>query len=168
MDDLIKSGKIRADTRTGLVRSGIGVEVKAGAPKPEISTLEALKSALLSAKSVGYLKEGQSGVYLHSLFQRMGIAEAVGPKTVRPDTDIVSELVAKGEIELGLVVITQILTTPGVELVGPIPQEIQSYITFVAGISASASAPEAARALLDFPKSPAALPVIKAQGMEPG
>jgi molybdate transport system substrate-binding protein len=136
IDDLVKSGKIRAETRTSLVRSGIGVEVKAGAPKPEIGTLEAFKSALLTAKSVGYLKEGQSGVYLHSLFQRMGIAEALAPKTVRPDTDVVSELVAKGEIELGLVVITQILTTPGVELVGPIPQEIQSYITFVAGISA--------------------------------
>jgi molybdate transport system substrate-binding protein len=168
MDDLIKSGKIRGETRTNLVRSGIGVEVRTGAPKPAIGTLEAFKAALLSAKSVGYLKEGQSGVYLHSLFQRMGIAEALGPKTVRPDTDIVSELVAKGEIELGLVVITQILTTPGVELVGPIPQEIQSYITFVAGIGASASAPDAARALLDFLKSPAALPVIKAQGMEPG
>jgi molybdate transport system substrate-binding protein len=168
MDELIKTGKIRGESRIVLVRSGIGVEVKAGAPKTEIGTLEAFKSALLTAKSVGYLKEGQSGVYLHSLFQRMGIAEALAPKTVRPDTDVVSELVAKGEIELGLIVITQILTTPGVELVAPIPQEIQSYITFVAGISESASAPHAARALLEFLKSPAALPVIKAQGMGRG
>ena len=168
MDDLIRNGRIVAATRTNLVRSGIGVEVKAGAPKPDIGTMEAFKQALLRAKSVGYLKEGQSGVYLHRLFERIGIADALGPKAVRPDTDSVSELVAKGEIELGLVVITQILTTPGVELVGPIPAEIQSYITFVAGIGTSANAPDAARALLDFLKSPAVLPVIRAQGMEPG
>jgi len=167
MDDLVKNAKIVAGTRTNLVRSGIGVEVKAGAPKPDIGTMEAFKQALLRAKSVGYLREGQSGVYLHRMFERIGIADALGPKAVRPDTDSVSELVAKGEIELGLVVITQILTTPGVELVGPIPAEIQSYITFVAGIGTNANAP-GARALLDFLKSPAVLPVIRAQGMEPG
>ena len=168
MDELIRNGRIVAETRTNLVRSGIGVEVKAGAPKPDIGTMESFKQALLRAKSVGYLKEGQSGVYLHGLFERIGIAEALKSKAVRPDTDIVSELVAKGEIELGLVVITQILTTPGVELVGPIPAEIQSYIAFVAGIGTNANAPDAARALLDFLKSEAVLPVIRAQGMEPG
>jgi molybdate transport system substrate-binding protein len=168
LDDLIRNGRIVAETRTNLVRSGIGVEVKAGAPKPDIATMETFKKALLDAKSVGYLKEGQSGVYLHGLFERLGIADALQPKSVRPDTDSVSELVAKGEIELGLVVITQILTTPSVELVGPIPPEIQSYITFVAGIGSRANAPDAARALLDFLKSPAVLPVIRAQGMEPG
>jgi molybdate transport system substrate-binding protein len=168
MDDLIRNGRIVPETRTNLVRSGIGVEVKAGAPKPDIGTMDAFRKALLDAKSVGYLKEGQSGVYLHSLFERIGIADALTPKAVRPDTDVVSELVAKGEIELGLVVITQILTTPGVELVGPIPPEVQSYINFVAGIGTRANAPDAARALLDFLKSPAVLPVIKAQGMEPG
>jgi len=168
IDELINKGRIVAATRTNLVRSGIGVQVKAGAPKPDIGTMEAFKQALLRAKSVGYLKEGQSGVYLHRLFERIGIAEALAPKAVRPDTDTVSELVAKGEIELGLIVITQILTTPGVELVGPIPQEIQSYITFVAGIGSNAAAPDAARALLEFLKSPAVLPVITAQGMEPG
>ena len=168
MDDLIRSERIVAGSRTNLVRSGIGVEVKAGAPKPDIGTMDAFKKALLDAKSVGYLKEGQSGVYLHKLFEQIGIAEALKPKAVRPDTDVVSELVAKGEIELGLVVITQILTTPGVELVGPIPPQVQSYITFVAGISSTAKAPDAALTLLDFLKGPAALPVIKAQGMEPG
>jgi len=85
----------------------------------------------------------------------------------RPDTDIVSELVAKGEIELGMVVITQIVTTPGVELVGPLPSDIQSYMTFTAGVSANAKAPDAARELLKFLQGPNALPVIKSQGMEP-
>ena len=168
MDSLISKGIIVAKSRTNLVRSGIGVQVKAGAPKPDISSMEAFKRALLDAKSIGYLKEGQSGVYLHQVFERIGIADAIRTKAVRPDKDIVSELVAKGEIELGLVVITQIVTTPGVDLVGPIPNEIQSYITFTAGIGAKATAPEAARQLLEFLKGPAALPVIKAQGMEPG
>ena len=168
MDSLISKGIIVAASRTNLVRSGIGVQVKAGAPKPDISSMEAFKRALLDAKSIGYLKEGQSGVYLHQVFERIGIADAIRTKAVRPDKDIVSELVAKGEIELGLVVITQIVTTPGVDLVGPIPNEIQSYITFAAGIGAKATAPEAARQLLEFLKGPAALPVIKAQGMEPG
>jgi molybdate transport system substrate-binding protein len=168
IDGLIAKGTIVAETRTNLVRSGIGVQVRAGAPKPDISSMDAFKRALLNAKSIGYLKEGQSGVYLHQVFERIGIADGIRPKTVRPDKDIVSELVAKGEIELGLVVITQIVTTPGVELVGPIPKEIQSYITFTAGISAKANAPEAARKLLEFLKGPVALPVIQAQGMEPG
>jgi molybdate transport system substrate-binding protein len=166
MDELVRQGKIAAETRTNLVRSGIGVEVRAGAPKPDISSVEAFKRALLNAKSVGYLKEGQSGVYLATLLERLGIAEAIAAKTTRPDTDIVSELVAKGEIELGMVVITQIMTTPGVELVGPLPAEIQSYITFAAGVSANAKAPEAARDLLKYLRGPAALPVITAQGME--
>jgi molybdate transport system substrate-binding protein len=162
----VRQGEIAAETRTNLVRSGIGIEVRADAPKPDISSVEAFKRALLNAKSVGYLKEGQSGVYLATLLTRLGIAEAIAAKTTRPDTDIVSELVAKGEIELGMVVITQIMTTPGVELVGPLPPEIQSYITFAAGVSANAKTPEAARDLLKYLRGPAALPVITAQGME--
>jgi molybdate transport system substrate-binding protein len=86
----------------------------------------------------------------------------------RPESDIVSDLVARGEVELGMVVITQILTTPGVELVGPLPPEIQSYVTFTAGISANSKAPEAAGRLIKFLTGPIAIPVIKAQGMEPG
>lgn len=166
IDALVGEGKIVPQTRTNLVRSGIGVQVRAGAPKPDVSSVEAFKRALLNAKSIGYLKEGQSGVYLAALLKRLGIAAAIAPKVTRPETDIVSELVAKGEIELGMVVITQILTTPGVELVGPLPAEIQSYITFAAGVSTHAKAPEAARQLLEFLRGPAALRVIAAQGME--
>jgi molybdate transport system substrate-binding protein len=132
-----------------------------------VSTVEAFKRALLNAKSVAYLKEGQSGVYLAGLIERLGIAEAIKSKVTRPDSDIVSELVARGEVELGMVVTTQIMTTPGVELVGPLPPEIQSYIVFTAGISANSKAPDAARDLLTFLKGPLALPVIKEQGMEP-
>lgn len=106
-------------------------------------------------------------MYLAGLLERLGIADAIESKVTRPDSDIVSELVAKGDIELGMVVITQILTTPGVELVGPLPPEIQSYITFTGGVSSASREPDAARALIRFLNSPAALAVIRAQGMEP-
>jgi molybdate transport system substrate-binding protein len=140
--------------------------VRAGTPKPDISSVGAFKRALLKAKSIGYLKVG-SGIYLATLIDRLGIAETIAPKVRRLDTDIVSQLVAEGEIELGLVVITQIMTTPGVELVGPLPPEIQSYITFTGAVSANARVPEIARELLQFLRGPNALRVIKAQGMEP-
>jgi molybdate transport system substrate-binding protein len=166
VDEWIKEGKIIADTRADIARSGIGVEVRAGARKPDVSSVEAFKRALLEAKSIAYLKVG-SGVYVAGMLERLGIAEALKSKVTRPESDIVSELVAKGEVELGMVVITQILTTPGVELVGPLPPEIQSYVTFTAGISANSKAPEAARRLIKFLTGPAATPVIKAQGMEP-
>lgn len=167
IDRLITEGKIKAETRTDLTRSGIGVQVRVGAPKPDISSVEAFKGTLLGAKSIGYLKEGQSGVYLSEMLDHLGIAEAIKHKVTRPETDVVSEMVAKGEIELGMVVITQILTTPGVELVGPLPQQLQRYITFTAGVSANAMAPGAARELLQFLMGPSAIAVIKSQGMEP-
>ena len=168
MGRLIQNNKIIADTRTAIARSGIGVEMRAGAHKPEISSVEAFKRALLNAKSIGYLKqEGTSGAYLHGLFERLGIADTIKSKVTRPETDIVSELVAKGEIELGMVVITQIMTTPGVELVGPIPQELQSYVRWSGGVSASSATPDVAKALISLLRSPIALPVLKAQGMEP-
>jgi molybdate transport system substrate-binding protein len=166
VDRWIKEGKLVATTRTDLARSGIGVTVRAGARKPDISSVEAFKRALLDAKSIAYLKVG-SGIYLHGLLERLGIAEAVKSKVTRPDSDIVSELVAKGEVELGMVVITQILTTPGVELVGPLPPEIQSYVAFVAGVSVNSKAPDAAAQLIKFLTGPTAIPVIRAQGMEP-
>lgn len=162
IDALIKDGKVLADTRTNLVRSGQGVEVRAGAPKPDISSVETFKRALLNAKSIGYLPTG-----IPPLMDRLGIADAIRSKVTIPDTDIVSELVAKGELELGVVVITQILTTPGVELVGPLPPEIQLYTVFTAGVSANSKAPAAARDLIKFLTGPTAIPVIKSQGMEP-
>jgi len=168
IDSLAKDGKIALDTRTSLVHSGIGVEVRAGAPKPDISTVEAFKQTLLNAKSIAYLKEGASGLYLAGLMDHLGIADAIRSKLTRPESDIVSELVAKGEIEVGMVVTTQILTTPGVQLVGPLPAEIQSYVVFQGAVSAASHAADAARALLKFLTGPVAIPVIRAQGMEPG
>jgi len=162
MDSLFKEGTLVS--RTNLVRSGTGVEVRTGAPKPDISSVEAFKRALLNAKSVGYLPVG--GVI--QLIERLGLTDALKSKVTIPTTDIVSELVAKGEVELGVVGITQILTTPGVELVGPLPPEIQYYTVFVGGISAKSKAPDAARDLIKFLTGPIAIPVIKLLGMEPG
>jgi molybdate transport system substrate-binding protein len=164
MEGLFKDGKLIVDTRANLARSGTGVEVRAGAPKPDISSVEAFKRALLNAKSIGYLRV--AGV--PELVARLGIADAIKSKVTIPDTDVVSELVAKGELELGVVVMSQILTTPGVELVGPLPPETQFYTTFVAGISANSTVPDAARDLTKYLTGPKAMPVIKSQGMEPG
>ena len=166
VDAWIKEGRIIAETRIDIVRSGIGVEVRAGAPKPDISSVEAFKRALLDAKSIAYLRVG-SGIYLAGLLERLGIAEAIKSKVTRPESDVVSELVAKGDVDLGMVVITQILTTPGVDLVGPLPPEIQSYVMFTAGVSANAKVPDAAKQLIKFLTGPTAISVIRAKGMEP-
>lgn len=165
IDALIKDGMIAADTRTDLARSGIGVAVRAGAAKPDIRSVESFRRALLNAKSIAYLREGQSGVYLAGMLQRLGIAGAIESKLTRPTADIVSELVAKGDVEIGMVVVTQILTTPGVELVGELPDELQSYIVFTGGVSTRARAPLAARALMTFLASPTSINVMRSQGM---
>lgn len=163
IDGLSKDGKVAADSKTALVKAGTGVEVRAGARKPDVSSVEAFKRALLEAKSVGYLKI--AGV--PQLVDRLGMTETLKAKTTVAERDVVSEMVAKGELELGIVVTTQILTTEGVELAGPLPDEIQIYIPFAAGISANSQAPDAARALLRYLASPAAVAVIKKQGMVP-
>jgi molybdate transport system substrate-binding protein len=167
-DEMIKKGKLVADTRADIMKAGIGVAVRRGAPLPDISTVEAFKQTLLAAKSITYLKEGGSTIYLDRLFARMGIAEALAPKTVKPDTESVSEAVAAGDVELGLIVIPNILSVPGAQLVGPIPEEIQSYIVFAAAVAANTPNQQAARDLIAFLKSPAAIAAIKAKGMSPG
>ncbi len=163
IDPLFKDGKLIAETRTKLVRSRIGVEVRAGSPKPDVGSVEAFKRTLLRAKSIGYLKIG--GV--PQLLDRLGLTEAVKAKVTMPDSDVVSELVAQGELELGIIAITQILTTPGVELAGPLPEEIQYFSVFAGGVSVNSKAPDAARDLINFLTGPTAWPVIKEQGMEP-
>jgi molybdate transport system substrate-binding protein len=163
LDNMIKAGKLEADTRTLLVSSDVGVEVRAGTPKPDISTVAAFKQALLNASSITYLPA--PGV--PQMLERLGVVDAIKSKSTIPNSDIVSELVAKGEVELGIVVITQILTTPGVELVGPLPAEIKVTTTFGGAVSKNSNAPEAARALLQFLRSEEVVKVIRKQGMAP-
>jgi molybdate transport system substrate-binding protein len=166
-DDLIKQGRLLADSRADIMSSGIGVAVKRGAPKPDIGTVEAFKQALLQAKSVTYLKEGASTIHLRKLFDRLGIAEAVKSKAVETDGEMVSELVADGKVELGLIVIPNIMSVPGAELVGPLPASINSVVMFTAGVSAQSPNQTAARALIKLLQSPEARPVIAAKGNDP-
>jgi molybdate transport system substrate-binding protein len=167
-DGLIKTGKLVADSRANIMKAGIGVAVKRGAAKPDISTVEAFKRTLLAAKSITYLKEGASTIHLDKVFAQLGIADALKGKTVQPMTESVSEMVAAGDVELGIIVIPNILSVPGAELVGSIPPQLQSYIVFTGAVSAQSVNQQAARDLLELLTSPAAIPLIKAKGMEPG
>ena len=167
IDDLVKSGKLLPDSRADIMSSGIGVAVKRGAPKPDISTVEGFKQTMLNAKSVTYLKEGASTIHLRKLFDQLGIAEAIKAKAVETDGEMVSELVSAGKVELGLIVIPNIMSVPGAELAGPLPKEINSIVMFTAGVSAVSPNQEAARALVRLLKSPSSRPVIKAKGNDP-
>ena len=167
MDLMIEQGKIVASTRTHFLRIGIGVAVRAGAAKPDISSVDAFKRTLLNAKSIAYLKGGASGPYLAALVERLGISADLQPKTIRPEMDIVGDLVARGEAEVGVTAISTLLATPGVDVVGPLPKEIQSYVYFEAGIGTSALAPDAARDLVKFLTKPSTVLVIESKGMEP-
>ena len=130
MDQLISAGKVVPDTRTNFLRVPIGVAVRSGATKPDISSVDALKRTLHRAKSVAYLRAGISGPYLDTLFEIWGMTEELRPKSKRTETDTVGELVAKGDAEIGVTAIATLIATPGIEIIGPIPKEIQSYVSF--------------------------------------
>jgi molybdate transport system substrate-binding protein len=166
-DELIKTGKLLGGTRTNIARSGVGVGVRGGAPKPDIGTTEALKRALLDARSVAYTTRGASGQYFAGLLEILGIADRIRAKAKTMPGGIVAELVARGEAELAVQQISELMTVSGVEVAGPLPPELQTYTTFTAAVSASAKEPAAARAFIKFLSAPEALPLIKAKGMEP-
>jgi molybdate transport system substrate-binding protein len=167
-DDLIKAGKLVAATRADIMKAGIGVAVKRGAPKPDIGTVDAFKRTLLAAKSITYLKEGASTIHLDKVFAQLGIADALKTKTVQPVTESVSEMVAAGDVELGIIVIPNILSVPGAEVVGPLPPQLQSYIMFTAAVAVQSPNQQAARDLIKLLTAPATIPLIRAKGMEPG
>ena len=166
IDALVEAGKIVRGSRVDLARSGVGVAVRAGAPKPDIGSAEALKSALLAAKSVAY-STGPSGVYLAGLFARMGIADALAPKIKQVKGEPVGAVVARGDAEIGFQQVSELLPVPGITFVGPLPAEIQEITVFAAGTHSQARDAEAASALAKFLSSPAAAPVIRKTGMEP-
>jgi molybdate transport system substrate-binding protein len=167
--DLAKKGKVAGDSRVNVARVGVGIVVKEGAPLPDVSNVEAFKRALLAAKSIAYIDPasgGSSGVYLTSLFDKLGIAAEIKPKAKLKQGGYVAELIASGEAELGLHQISEILPVKGVKLVGPLPAEIQNYTTYAAAVGADAKQPDAARALIKLLAGPAAESVLKARGME--
>jgi molybdate transport system substrate-binding protein len=161
-------GKVHRDSQTPFLRVPIGVAVRTGAPRPEIGSVEAFLQAVRQAGSIAYLKAGVSGPYLDGLFDRFGLAAEVRGKALRPDTDTVGELVAQGKAELGITAVATLLATPGIEVIGPLPAEIQSYVRFDGAVSAHTEVPEVARQLIAFVTGPAARPVIRAKGMEAG
>ena len=168
IDQLIKEGKIVGESRADIMRVGIAVAVRAGQPRPDVASVEAFKAALLQASSIAYLKTGASGLYLSELMSRLGIADRLRAKTRLPEEDVVGPMVARGEAELGITAMSTLLATPGLDVIGPLPADIQNHVVFAGGISADTASPEAARSLLDFLTSRAAAPAIKAKGLQPG
>ena len=166
IDALAGEGKIDT-TRTAISHSGIGVAIHKGAAKPDISTTEAFKRALLNARSVGFTAAGATGAYLKSLFEKLGIADELKSK-LKPLQGAAGEAAASGEVEIGMTQISEILPYANAELVGPLPPDIQSYTYFSAAVSTVSKEADAARAFIKFLAAPAALTVIKAKGMEPG
>lgn len=170
VDELTASGKIAGGSRVSLASVGVGVVVKEGAPKPDVSTVEAFKKALLAAKSVAYIDPasgGSSGIYIDKLLERLGIADQIRPKAKLKKGGHVADLIVNGEAELGLHQISEIVPVKGAALVGPLPREIQNTTTYAAGLSASAKDKSAAEALIKLFSGRAAAAVLKSKGMEP-
>src|SRR4051794_33416078 len=167
LGDLVKQGKVVADSRVDLVKSPIGVAVKSGAPKPDISSAETLKRALLAAKTIAY-SDSASGVYVSTeMFAKLGIADEMKDKARKIPATPVGEIVARGEAEIGFQQISELKPVAGIDIVGPLPDELQKITVFSAGIASASKEPEAGKALIQFLASPAARPTIVNSGMEP-
>jgi molybdate transport system substrate-binding protein len=168
IDAFIKAGTIVPGSRIDIARSGVGVAVKAGAPKPDISTTEAVKKTLLAAKSIGY-STGPSGVYLTGLFQRLGVADAIKGKLKQTPTGVfVGNIVASGEAEIGFQQVSELAHFEGVDFVGPLPADIQEVTVFSAGLQAGTKEAEAAKAWLKFLTAPEHAAAFTSRGLTPG
>jgi molybdate transport system substrate-binding protein len=167
LDALIRQGKVVADTRAAIGRAGLGVAVKAGAPKPDIASVDAFKRALLAARSVAFPGEGASGRYFVGLVERLGIGAEMKSKLKPMEAEDTVEVVARGEADMVVVVSSRIHDVLGVDVVGPLPAEVQTMIGFAAGVGTSAKEPDAARALVRFLSAPEAAATLRAKGVEP-
>lgn len=167
VDKLIGQGHVVAGSRADLVRSGVAAAVRAGSPRPDISSEAALKAAVLAARTLGY-STGPSGVQLARLFERWGIAGQIAGRIVTAPPGVpVGSLVARGEVELGFQQLSELMHLEGIGLLGPLPAAVQIITTFSVGQAATATEPDAARALVDFMTSPASAPIKQRNGMEP-
>jgi molybdate transport system substrate-binding protein len=166
LDQLIRDGLVRDGSKVALARSAIGMAVRAGAPVPDIGSVDALRRTLLQAKSIAY-SASVSGDYLSTeLFQSLGIADQVLPKSRRIERERVGSVVARGEAEIGFQQKSELLPVPGIYYVGPLPPEVQRITVFSAGIAVGAKNPDAGRTLIQFLSSPGAIPAIQRSGME--
>jgi molybdate transport system substrate-binding protein len=167
LGDLIKQGKVIAETRVDLVKSPIGIAVKSGVPKPDISSAEAVKRALLAAKTIAY-SDSASGVYVSTeMFAKLGIADAMKDKARKIPATPVGEIVAHGDAEIGFQQISELRPVSGIDIVGPLPEELQRITVFSAGIATVSKEPDAGKTLIKFLASPAARDTIVKSGMDP-
>jgi len=167
LDDLAKRGTLAVSARVDLAHSRIGLAVRAGAPRPDIGSADAFRRAMLEARSIAY-SSSASGVYLSTeLFPRLGIADQVRSKSRVVATEPVAAVVARGEAEVGLQQLSELLPVAGIDYVGPLPAEIQKVTVFSGAIATAAKHPEAARRLLDFLASPAAASAIARTALDP-
>src|SRR3954471_15731291 len=167
LDDLAKQGKVISDSRVELVKSPIGVAVKSGAPKPDISNADAVKRALLAAKTIAY-SDSASGVYVSTeMFDKLGIRDAMKDKARKIPATPVGEIVAHGDAEIGFQQISELKPVEGIEIVGQLPAEVQKITVFSAGISSTSKQPDAAKALIQFLGSAQAAPVMYRTGLDP-
>ena len=167
VEDLVNDNKVVAGTRVDVAYAGIGVGVRPGAPKPDVSSVEGFKRALLGARAVAHSADGPSGVYFKGLLDRLGIAEAMRPKLKPLSGEDLATAIPSGEADM-LVVTMSVIPTYGGDVAGPVPEELQFYNRFAAAVTTKAKETDAARALVKFLTTPAAVSVIKAKGMEPG
>ena len=167
LDAMIKDGRAVPGSKVDLADASIGMAVKAGAPVPDISTVEKLKQVLLDAKSIAY-SDSASGVYIQNeMFKKMGIEDQVKGKARMIPATPVAEIVAKGEAEVGFQQVAELLPTPGITFVGKIPDGVQQVTVFSAGISSKAKEPEAGKALIAYLASPRAVPIMEKMGLDP-
>jgi molybdate transport system substrate-binding protein len=166
LDGLIGEGRIAAGSRVDLAASGIGVAVRAGAPRPDIGSADALKRALLRARSVAH-STSASGIHIKGLLQRLGVAQVLSERIKVVQGEPVGKVVARGEAEIGFQQMSELLPVAGIDIVGPLPPEVQQVTMFSAGLAANAREPGAAGALIAYLASPEAAPAIRRTGMEP-
>jgi molybdate transport system substrate-binding protein len=167
VEEEINAGKLSGDSRTFIARSGLGMSIRSGAKKPNISTVNGFKSALLNAESITYATQGASAAPFEVLVAKLGITSALKPKyNLRPTAAEVGDAVASGAVEIGIAPVSEILPVRGVDLVGPFPKDVQSYVEMTAAVSASARQKDEGTKLLAFLIAPANLPVYKLKGME--
>jgi molybdate transport system substrate-binding protein len=166
IEDLIKAGTLLAGSRRDLARSGVAIAVRAGAPKPDISTADAFKRALLAARSIAYTRSGGSGIYFASLIERLGIADEINRKAKVQD-GLSGELAARGEVEIAVQQTSELMSVAGIDMVGPLPDELQKMTVFSAGVFAATQRAVAAKALIDFLAAPATQKLMRDKGLEP-
>ena len=167
LEDLEKQGKIAPGSRRVISSCGVGVAVAAGAPKPDIGTVDSFKRALLAAKAVAYTEHGASGMYFSKLIEKLGIAAEIRAKAARQAGGLVGEIVAAGRADLAVQQIPELMVVKGVDFVGPFPREVQQTTVSSIGLFAGSKAPQEARALYDFLVTPEAKRVMKACGHDP-